>query len=231
MLNNLLQDLFLIEAAGLEVTPGLIKNVKIIGPKSKNGREYSWPCLKESASMYEGMEVYTDHPAKGEAGRKARDRFGKLVNVRHVPGDGNRGDLEYLETHPLAESILEDLRRGLSYFGLSHVADGQGRKVNGKTQVERLARVIEVDLVTKPATGALMEQVETMTEEEEPALLETVQGLQEQVKTLTEKVEALSAKPAPRYLKPKAQAVTEQVAEQTIPKDKGELRKWLRSAE
>ena len=51
------------------------------------------------------------------------------------------------------------LRRGIGCYGLSHLAEGDGRQENGVTIVESIHHVREVDIVTNPATAtSLMEQ-------------------------------------------------------------------------
>lgn len=149
---------------------GVIRNVLVLGSKSRNRREYKPDALRKAAPLYENVAVYADHPTsidKDRKGRAAADRFGVLKDIRFVESAGGpqlRGDLHYLTTHPLVPRVEEDRQRGLNFFGLSHLADGTGvtKKGTNMTIVESIDRVTEVDLVTNPATAMnLMEQEET----------------------------------------------------------------------
>ena len=62
-------------------------------------------------------------------------------------------DLKYFKTHPMAERVLEDIERGIGFFGLSHNADGDVQvQADGTRLVTELLAVRSVDLVTDPAT-------------------------------------------------------------------------------
>jgi len=130
---------------------GLIRDVKIIGTKSANGREYPLDVLRKAASLYEGVAVNINHPTKGNESRSVADRFGTLKNVR-VGGDGLYGDLHFIRSHPLAEQVLEMAVRMPTLLGLSHNADGTGRRGASGFIVEAISKVISVDLVCDPAT-------------------------------------------------------------------------------
>jgi len=154
---------------------GVIKDVLVLGTKSKNGRTYTTGAMKNAVALYEGAAVYNDHPTKADkerGGRAAADRFGNLQNVRFVEGVNGpqlRGDLVYLTTHPLAVQLSEAEQRKLPYFGLSHLADGTFRQdATSKTVfIESIDTVTEVDLVTNPATAtSLREQEEALVPEE-----------------------------------------------------------------
>lgn len=133
----------------------VVKNVKIIGFESANGRVYTADALKEAIGMYEGVNVNIDHP-EGDPGeqRSAWDRVGFLRNVRFVEGKGLYGDLHLLPSHPFTERILEAAEKMPQIYGLSHNARGEGYedKKTGKFVVNRVAEVRHVDLVADPAT-------------------------------------------------------------------------------
>lgn len=141
--------------------PGWIRNVKICGLKSKNGREYRPEALRQALPLYDSAAIYVNHAAKGQRVRTAQERWGRIHNPRFVEGDGSRGDVQYLESHEMTPRILEDLKKGLGFFGLSHVIDGAGKTEKGTLMVGTISRVESVDLVSDPATvKSLREQAE-----------------------------------------------------------------------
>lgn len=141
---------------------GVIYGVKILGLESVNDRRYSPEALAKAKTLYEGVGVYVNHPAKPNDPRGVQDRFGRLVNVR-VESDGLYGDLEYLKSHPDAALITEAAERMPEQFGLSHNAKGEGAEDNGIFVVQEIVDVRSVDVVTEPATtGGMFEQRQKM---------------------------------------------------------------------
>ena len=130
----------------------VIKGVKILGTESKNGRSYTPECLRKAAGLYENAKVLCNHDHT-DSDRAIGDVFGRLKNVT-LRGDGLYGDLHFLKSHPMSERVIEAAERDPSLFGLSHVADGDGRNVGGKFVVEEIHEVFSVDLVSSPATTA-----------------------------------------------------------------------------
>jgi len=164
-----------------DVSDGIIRNVHILGFKSKNNREYEQTALAEAVPLYENAPVYVDHDP--DKPRKAEDRFGILKNVR-LAEDGIRGDLIYLTTHPMAQRITEDLQKNLRMFGLSHHADGLVN--NGK--VKKILTVHSVDLVSGAATTqGLLEQYMHKLDEKDAQ----IKKLQEQISNLEKTVHQL----------------------------------------
>ena len=139
---------------------GVVRNVKIIGLESRNGRTYLPETLRKAAPKYEGVAVNTDHSKPGEQ-RRVAERFGRLRNVR--TGDaGLFADLHYLTSHPLANVVAEAAERMADAFGLSHDVFGKVTCRNGKAIVEEIETVRSVDLVADPATtGGLFESLDT----------------------------------------------------------------------
>jgi hypothetical protein len=146
---------------------GVIYGVRVCGrfspnthgdPEATQGTEYLHEALEAARPLYEGAKVMCDHPAdknRPAGDRPVRDVFGVLRNYRVEP-DGSRADLHYLKKHPMAESVVEDVERGMGLYGLSHNArDGSpGRAVrDGRRVVSRIESVRSVDLVDRPATN------------------------------------------------------------------------------
>jgi hypothetical protein len=102
--------------------------------------------------MYEGMRVNVDHDRSGSSDRPLRERFGVLRNVRYVECQGNFGDLHYLKSHPLSESVAEAAERMPETLGMSHDAYGRLVKHGQNAVVESIRKVRCVDLVGIPAT-------------------------------------------------------------------------------
>ncbi len=153
---------------------GVLANVKILGQKSRNKRFYTEDAMKGAVALYEGKAVYVNHSANKN--RAAHERFGRLRNVRFEPGKKElRGDLVYLESQAQMTAMLkEDLERGLNFFGLSHVADGQFHVKEGVKVVTKIDKVESVDLVSDPATAtSLREQTDVtqVTDEFEQSVL------------------------------------------------------------
>jgi hypothetical protein len=131
---------------------GIIRGVKVLGLISDNGRQYLPSAVKAAQKMYEGVKVNIDHPAHADDSRSATDRFGKLINIHFVEGEGLYGDLEFLTTHPMAARICEAAERMPDAFGLSHNAQGEGDEKDGIFVVSKIVEVRHVDVVADPAT-------------------------------------------------------------------------------
>lgn len=148
----------------------IIYGVRVCGQFSKNchgipnvteGTEYTPDAQRKAVSIYEGQTVYTDHPSDRRfAGgdRPVRDVFGSLKQVRVVRESNGetatRADLHFLKSNPMAASVVEDVKKGMGLYGLSHNARaGKARVSNGRFIVEEIAEVRSVDLVDRPATN------------------------------------------------------------------------------
>ncbi len=133
---------------------GIIYGVRILGYESANGRTYSHEAVAKAKGMYENLPVNVNHPSRDapNADRDLADRFGKLKNVS-IDSGGLRGDLWIIRSHRLADSVFEMAENHSSLLGLSHNAEGQTRRDNGRVIVERIDRVRSVDLVADPASS------------------------------------------------------------------------------
>jgi hypothetical protein len=142
-------------ASGMKVDrdKGVIRDVLVLGLKSRNGRDYSPQALKKAAALYESKVVNVGHPPRSEPGKERTfdERFGWLDNIRES-SDGLRGDLNYLKSDPRAEKFCEAAERNPSMFGLSHNAEGRTVRHGDKLLVEEIEQVRSVDIVSDPAT-------------------------------------------------------------------------------
>ena len=154
-------------STGMEVdrNAGIIHGVKILGLVSDNNRKYMPEAVRKAKSLYEGIKVNIDHPAESGDVRSAEDRFGKLINVEYVEGEGLYGDLMFLKSHPMAERICEAAERNdmNDTFGLSHNAQGDGQEDDdGCFVVNSIVEVRHVDLVADPATTKSLREARIM---------------------------------------------------------------------
>jgi len=132
---------------------GVLRGVKLLGLRSRNGRRYAEAALRQAIGLYEGSKVNVNHPVRDPlAPRDYRDRLGVVRNVRLEPGAGLFGDLHYNPKHALAEQLAWDAENAPQNVGLSHNVLGRTRRDCGETVVEAITRVQSVDLVADPAT-------------------------------------------------------------------------------
>lgn len=131
---------------------GIIHDVKVLGLKSSNGREYLREAVAQAIRHYENSEVDIDHEFES-ASRSMRDRWGVLRNIRQVADGGLIGDLHYVRSHSETEALLEWAERFPDKFGLSHDAFGESTMKDGVEIVHEITGVHSVDVVGKPATN------------------------------------------------------------------------------
>lgn len=128
-----------------------LRRVKVLGPRSENGRDYPSATQQRAKGLFEESRVNIDHPAKPGEARSVTSRFGVLRNFSHE-ADGTYADLRYNPKHPLAESIVWWAQNEPAAIGLSINATGKVRRKNGRDIVEEITKVHSVDLVGDPAT-------------------------------------------------------------------------------
>lgn len=143
-----------------------VQGVKVLGIRSRNGREYPLDVIRKAAPLYEGVKVNLDHPKPNQIDRTYNERFGRLKNVR-VKGDGLYADLVFNPHHHMAESFRWWATNDPNAVGLSHnasarIADGYGVAPD---RVIEIQKVSSVDLVADPATTTgLMESLKLVQE-------------------------------------------------------------------
>lgn len=155
-----------------------IKNVKILGYKSKKGRSYTPECCEYAVQdrIYEGMAIGEDHeypdpqdPPGMVRARAPRDLLGFLRNVRHVKGEGLFADAVFTVNDKLTQSVREAAKFNPKQYGFSPHHDYQ-HAPNDPSVVQRITKVYTVDLVTNPATtGGLFEGEAIVSKEKTPA--------------------------------------------------------------
>lgn len=143
------------QPAGLRVDrqAGLIRGVKILGLKSRNGRQYLPQALEEAIGLYEGAKVNINHtPTPAPGPRDYRDRLGVIRQAAFRPEEGLFADLCFNPKHPLAEQLAWDAEHCPENVGLSHHVEARLARRDGQTVVEAILRVHSVDVVADPAT-------------------------------------------------------------------------------
>jgi hypothetical protein len=148
---------------------GVIHGVKIVGLQSANsagvlgkefrgtpgGYSYAPEALKAAIPLYEGARVNLDHPdrvitpdgQKPVERPRVADRFGMLKNVTFKNGAGLYGDLHYLQSHPSANHVTEMAEKMPHTLCLSHNAEGDVKRIDGRVVVTKINKVHSVDLV------------------------------------------------------------------------------------
>lgn len=147
----------------------VIRNVKILGPNSKNGRTYTEAAMRQALALYEGAKVNLNHPKGSPSSpRDYQDRLGHLANVQYRE-QSLYGDFHFNPKHPIAEQLVHDAQHSPNSGGFSHNVQASTSRQNGRIVVESINRVQSVDLVADPATtNGLFEH----TEEPEMSLAE-----------------------------------------------------------
>jgi hypothetical protein len=132
---------------------GILRGVKVLGLRSRNGRTYLAEALERAVSLYEGAKVNVNHPKTGPlAPRDYQDRIGSLRNVTVRADEGLFADLHFNPKHALAEQLLWDAQHAPENVGFSHNVLAKTSRRGDGTAVEAITKVQSVDLVADPAT-------------------------------------------------------------------------------
>lgn len=141
----------------IDTNAGVIYGVKVLGPKSRNGRVYEDAAIRKAVSMYEGVTVNLNHQRIDDSrvvpDRPIQDGWGVLRNARYKDGSVF-ADLHYLKNHPATPQLVERAQRFPDTFGLSHDAAGDEQVIEGERRVIELFEIRSVDVVADPATNS-----------------------------------------------------------------------------
>jgi len=137
---------------------GILRDVKVLGRFSRNGREYLPAVMRGAVHLYDGIKICMEHLTKGRKQELVGDTIGVLRNP-NFRDDAIFGDLHILKSHPKAEYILDVAESVPNSIGLSHDAEGETRQRRGMDDVvTSLTKINSVDLVACPASvGGLFE--------------------------------------------------------------------------
>ena len=146
----------------IDEAEGVIRGVRVLGLKSRNGRRYMAEAASRAADKYSEARVFVDH-SKTKGARGMAEWWGVLREVRVAEDGGLRADLHYNKQHPMTGQLIEAAKRFPKRFGLSHVASGSTEQQGRETVVTEIEEVMSVDVVSDPATTqGLFESVDTI---------------------------------------------------------------------
>jgi len=161
-----------------KIEGNVIHNVSLLGPKSLNGRIYTRQAMEDAAKLYNGVQIFANHPSyqdlTGTGGRRFEDLAGKVMNTRIV-GDRVKGDVVLISDEPIGAKLKRIAEEMPGVAGFSHRARGEATTAEDGTQViERIEEVAALEIVVDPATTkGLFESTESsMATKKKPALKE-----------------------------------------------------------
>ena len=153
---------------------GVIRNVKVLGYKSNNGRIYEDLALEDCARLYEGVPVHFGHGTTDY-----RDRIGVLRNCRRK-GRGVYGDWHLNKGSSFFEQVWDDANNNPQVLQMSHEVSRENAEIafeGGIDRIKRVHKVNSVAIVTEAATNKSLFEAKEMTLKE---LLEKYPDLMEE---------------------------------------------------
>ncbi len=158
------------QSIGVDRRAGVVRGVKILGLRSRNGRVYLPEALRDAARLYENARVNVNHP-KGDPQqpRDYQDRIGVIRNVAVREDEGLFADFHFNPKHALAEQLLWDAEHSPENVGFSHNVQARCVRRGEQLVVEAITRVLSVDLVADPATTAGLFESQADAEGDAPA--------------------------------------------------------------
>ena len=134
---------------------GVVYGVRVVGPKSRNGRVYPAAVLKTAAPMFEGVPVYVGHhfdPATMTPREPPPEaKFGRIVNAR-FDRDGITADLRYNPKLAFAEGFLWACENDPAFYQfsqLARVAYQPANDADGNRVAAEYRQVASVDIVSE----------------------------------------------------------------------------------
>lgn len=150
----------------LDFENGIIKNISLLSTVSENKRTYSVDVLRECIELAEDVKVFTDHPKEGNELRSVKDLIGKVTEV-YLDEEDNilRGNLHIKRS--LKEDLFDIAENMPDVVGMSINALGSVvTSDKGYDVVEKIIKIMSIDLVTDPATTkSFFEHIEKEDEE------------------------------------------------------------------
>ncbi|MBN1590942.1 MAG: hypothetical protein JW888_15620 [Pirellulales bacterium] len=157
---------------------GVIRGVKVLGLRSRNGRTYLAEALERAVPLYEGAKVNVNHPKANPLGpRDYQDRIGNLRNVLVRADAGLFADFHFNPKHALAEQLVWDAEHAAENVGFSHNVLARTARRGDRTVVEAITKVQSVDLVADPATTRGLFESSAQDGEPAPTLAEATVAL------------------------------------------------------
>src|SRR6185369_4902506 len=134
----------------VDIENATIDNVRVLGLRSENGRDYLPGAVQAAMSLYEGKATNVNHPLRPGEPTTIERRNGWLSDLRLDKDGGMRGKWSLLKADSQTPKILEVAQRNPSLLGLSHNVSGRVRHENGREIVEAIEVVHSVDVVADP---------------------------------------------------------------------------------
>lgn len=190
-MEKLSEVVYLEEAIKFDNDCHTFRNLKILGAKSDNHRNYAPKGMESAVKFYENKAVYTNHKTK-EGVRDYGDRSGTIINPRYVQEENNiRGDFLLNPKHHLAEQIKWDIEHNVPGVGFSHEAYGKPiKQTDGSLLIEEITSVDAVCIVCEPATTISFHEskdndLDKLFESKLEELFKEVKEIKEGLKTLS----------------------------------------------
>jgi len=146
---------------------GVLKDVHILGLKSKNGYTYAMEAITGVYKDYVGLDIYLNHKeptTSAAADRDVTTKVGYILDTIVVESVGMKGDIQFNPEHPYFPAIKWWVEHQPKKLGFSHVAEA--RMDNATKTMIAIRKPKSVDLVSNPATtsGIFSESYAGVTE-------------------------------------------------------------------
>lgn len=225
----------------------IIRDVVLLGAESKNKRTYTPEAMSGAVSLYEGCKCYINHDTYSETmtGRRSvQNLAGRFRSVRYDESQNKlKADLFPVMSMEGGKILVNVANDAPDIAGFSHRAAGIITKDNGREVVEKIKRVLSVDLVAEPATTqGMFEDIESERNNEmewedispkelkkhrhdiyEDILAEGVKSRDDEVKKLTEEKtqveKQLDEMKVTNTLREKEASVDKLLSESELPKE------------
>ncbi|OHB73624.1 MAG: hypothetical protein A2V70_03540 [Planctomycetes bacterium RBG_13_63_9] len=120
---------------------GIVRGVKILGLRSRNGRTYLPEALSQAVRLYENAKVNVNHPKTPASGpRDYQDRIGVIRNVVARGDEGLFADFHFNPKHALAEQLAWDAEHAPENVGFSHNVQARTARRGDQVVVETITR-------------------------------------------------------------------------------------------
>ncbi len=143
---------------------GVIENVAVLHPTSKNRRRYSESARQDAVKVFEGARVNIDHKPDKPGETRVKDLAGSLHGL-HVDEKGVVRAKEFRVRGPEAATAINLAETAADLCGLSINADGSGKIAkDGWTDIERITQSYSVDIVDRPGSTINLHESFTLFE-------------------------------------------------------------------
>jgi hypothetical protein len=136
----------------------LIRNVCILGPKSRNRNRYTTQAMEGAVDLYRNAKSFVNHPSDPKGRRDFQARLGTIKDPRLENGR-IYGDYFYNPEHEDAKKLVWAAKNDPDFGGFSPNHETEGHEEpDGIWVVHRITSVRSVDLVAEPATNRNLQE-------------------------------------------------------------------------